>query len=377
MAPKDDPQLASICRSPLCQGRSRREVLVAGGGLASLAAIGLSSSAVATSSPRRIDVHHHHGTPDLIRFLETHESDRFLPPINWTASAAIEDMDRAGVQTAVLSQTAPYHLGTAEERRVLARSLNEAGARLGLDHPGRFGLFATLPMPSIDDCLAEITYGLDVLGADGVAMVTSADGKWLGDPFFDPIHAELNRRKAIVYVHPWTPSCCTQLVPQIPEFIIEYATDTSRTIGSLIWSGTTTRYPDIRFIFSHGGGTMPFLIERFLAGTSAELVDGIVTRGVSSVAAPPAPPVGTLNALRGFFYDTAQVANPVALEALRNVASTAQILYGSDYWYRTNEETVAGLTRSAVFDEAELAAIGRGNAERLFSGNPGRMLRLP
>jgi predicted TIM-barrel fold metal-dependent hydrolase len=365
------------CEAKQGHVHSRRDLLAASCGAAALAALGGAALAADSRSPRRIDVHHHHGTPELIRFLATHESDRLLPPVGWTAQAALEDMDKSGVQTAVLSQTAPYHLGTAEERRALARSLNDAGARLGLDHAGRFGLFATLPLPSIDHCLAEIEYGLDVLGADGVAMLSSAAGKWLGDPYFDPIHAELNRRKAIVYVHPWTPDCCTQLVPQIPEFIIEYGTDTARAIGSLIWSGTIDRYPDIRFIFSHGGGTMPFLIERFLAGTSAELVEGIVTRGVSSVGAPPPPVVGTLNALRSFFYDTAQISNPVALDALRKVVSASQILYGSDYWYRTNEETVAGLVASQVFSQAELVSVERGNAERLFGGDPGRALRRP
>jgi predicted TIM-barrel fold metal-dependent hydrolase len=358
-------------------GHSRRDLLRGGCSAVMLSALGSCTHALGAPPPRWIDVHHHHGTPELIEFLATHESNRLLPPVRWTAAAAIEDMDRSGVQTAVLSQTAPYHLGTPDERRALARSLNEEGARLGIDHPGRFGLFATLPLPSIDHCLAEIENGLDVLGADGVAMLTSADGKWLGDAYFDPIHAELNRRKAVVYVHPWTPDCCTQLVPEIPEFIIEYGTDTSRAIGSLIWSGTVNRYPDIRFIFSHGGGTMPFLIERFLAGTSGELVDGIETRGVSSVAAPPAPAIGTLNALRSFFYDTAQISNPVALEALRKVVSAPQILYGSDYWYRTNEETVAGLVGAGVFSQSELAAVGRGNAERLFGGAPGRALRWP
>lgn len=356
---------------------SRRQVLNASAGMALLAATGQGAGAATPPSSRRIDVHHHHGTAELLRFLDANDSDRMLPPVNWSASAAIEDMDRSGVQLAVLSQTAPYHLGTAEQRRSLARSLNEDGARLGLDFSGRFGLFATLPLPSIDDCLAEIAYGLDVLGADGVAMVTSVGGKWLGDPFFDPILEELNRRKAIAYVHPWTPDCCTNLVPHVPEFIIEYGTDTSRTIASLVWSGAASRYPDISFIFSHGGGTMPFLIERFLAGTSAELVEGIITRGVSSVAVPPAPPPGMLNTLRSFFYDTAQIANPVALEALRRVATTSQILYGSDYWYRTNTETVAGLTSAGVFSDSELSAVGRGNAERLFKGDPGRNLKFP
>jgi len=319
-----------------------------------------------------IDVHHHHGVPALVEFLAKHPSDRELPPIAWTVEGALADMDEAGVTKAMLSQFAPYHLGTAVERRVLARQLNEAGARFGRDHPGRFGLFATLPLPSIDDSLAEMAYGFDVLKAEGVALVTSAGGKWLGDPFYAPLYEELNRRSAVVFVHPWTPDCCTGLVPGIPEYIIEYGTDTSRAIGSLIWSGTTTRYPNIRFIFSHGGGTMPFLIERFLAGGSAEIVPGIVTKGKSPPFVPTQPPNGPLGELRRMYYDTAQCSNPVALGALRQVVPPSQILYGSDFWYRTNVETARGLNTSGVFTPSELRAVQRGNAERLFaSAAPG------
>lgn len=324
---------------------------------------------------RLIDVHHHYGTPLFADFMASRPSDRAFPPVTWRVDQAIEDMNASGVATAVLSQFPPYHLGTAAERRALARDLNEAAARHAIEHPGRFGLFTSLPLPSIDDCLAEITYGFDVLGADGVAMVTSVDGKWLGHPFFEPLYEELNRRKAIVYVHPYTPACCTGLVPEIHEYIIEYGTDTTRTIGSLIWSGTTTRYPNIRFILSHGGGTMPFLIERFLAGTAAEVVPGIVTKGKSPPFVPPQLPGGVLRELRRLYYDTAQCSNPIALRALRDVVLPSQILFGSDYWYRTSVETVRGLDSAEVFAEPELQAVKCLNALSLFEGQPGRRIR--
>lgn len=322
-----------------------------------------------------IDVHHHYGSPAFVKFTQAYPSDRAFPPVTWRADEALADMDASGVGTAVLSQFPPYHLGTAAERRAVARDLNETAARHAVDHPGRFGLFTALPLPSIDDCLAEIAYGFDVLGADGVAIVTSVDGKWLGHPFFEPLYEELNRRKAVVYVHPYTPSCCTGLVPEIYEYIIEYGTDTTRTIGSLIWSGMTAKYPDIRFIFSHGGGTMPFLIERFLAGTSAEVIPGIVTKGKSPPFVPPEPPGGVLAALRRLYYDTAQCSNPIALRALRDVVLPSQIVYGSDYWYRTNMETMRGLDTAGVFAEPELQAVKRQNAHSLFGGRPGACVR--
>ncbi|WP_313805625.1 amidohydrolase family protein [Sphingobium sp.] len=318
-----------------------------------------------------IDVHHHHGTPEFAQFMADTPSDRIFPPNTWRVEEALADMDESGVRTAILSQFPPYHLATAARRKALARDLNEAAARHATDHPGRFGLFTSLPLPSIDDCLEEIEYGFDVLGADGVAISTSIDGKWLGDPYFTPLWEELNRRKAVVYTHPYTPACCCGLVPEIPEYIIEYATDTTRTIGSLIWSGTTERFPDIKFIFSHGGGTMPFLIERFLAGTAVEVVPGITTKGKSPPFVPPQPSKGILHELRRMYYDTAQCSNPIALRALRDTVLPSQILFGSDYWYRTSVETVRGLDSAQVFTGPELEMVKNRNASRLFESWPG------
>ena len=322
-----------------------------------------------------IDVHHHHGTPQFAHFMATRPSDRVFPPNTWQVDQALEDMDASGVETAILSQFPPYHLCTSAERRALARDLNDAAARHATDHPGRFGLFTSLPLPSIDDALAEIEYGFDALGADGVAIVTSVDNKWLGDPYFAPIYEELNRRKAVVYTHPYTPSCCTGLVPEIPEYIIEYGTDTTRTIGSLIWSGTTERYPDIRFIFSHGGGTMPFLIERFLAGTAEEIVPGILTKGKSPPFVPPQPSGGMIHELRRLYYDTAQCSNPIALRALRDTVTPSQIVFGSDYWYRTSIEAARGLDTARVFSAAELDNVRYRNALALFGYKPGSRIR--
>lgn len=270
-------------------------------------------------------------------------------------------MDRA-----IVSQFVPHELGTASERRILARNLNEQAARLGHDHPKRFGFFVTLPITSIEDSLNEIAYGFDVLNADGVAMTTSIGRRWLGDAHYTPIYEELNRRKAVVFVHPIAGECCSGLIPAVPDYVVEFATDTSRAIANLIWTGTTTRYPDIRFIFAHGGGSMPYLIERFMAGTSAEIVPGIVTHGKRPPFVPHQPPQGPLAELRRMYFEVAQASNPVALSALRQVVPVSQILYGSDYGYRTNVETVEGLASSKVFSSDELRSIGYRNARRLF-----------
>ncbi len=168
-----------------------------------------------------------------------------------------------------------------------------------------------------------------------------------------------------MYVHPIEAKCCLNIVKDVADTVVEYGADTTRTIASLIFSGTTARFPDIQWIFSHGGGMMPYVIERFLSGTTAEVEPGVVTKGQGSVP-PRNVPKGVLHELRKMYYDTAQASNPVAMRALRTVVPVSQIVYGTDYWYRSSEETSRGLTTNRVFTAEELGAINRGNAERIL-----------
>ena len=239
-------------------------------------------------------------------------------------------------------------------------------ARLATDYPGRFALFATLPLPDIEASIKEAVYALDHLGAVGLTVYTDAGKAYLGDPVFNNLWVELNRRNAVVFVHPHAPACCTGAVPGVPDSLIEFGTATSRTIASLIFSGQTVRHPGIRWIFSHGGGTVPYLIERFLGGTQAEIVPGIVTRGQPSAQGVQQPPGTFLAELRKMHFDTAQVANPAALQALKTVVGTSQILFGTDVWYRTEKETAQAVVASAVFNADELQQIARGNALKLL-----------
>src|ERR1700719_3756081 len=215
--------------------------------------------------PFRIDTHHHFSAPGFIAAIASRKTNQ-QPLEQWTPSKAIEDMDKSGVATAMVSTSEPsVWFGDNEAARKLAREGNDFGARLMVDHPGRFGMFSTVPLPDIDGCLREIEYSQDTLKADGVCMMTSYQGKYPGDPAFDPVMSELNRRKAVVFLHPVKPECCKDLQPELAPALIELGTDTTRAIASLILDGTASRYPDIRFIFSHGGGTMPYLITRFEA----------------------------------------------------------------------------------------------------------------
>jgi predicted TIM-barrel fold metal-dependent hydrolase len=218
----------------------------------------------------------------------------------------------------------------------------------------------------VDASLAELAYAADTLEARGFAVYTNVGDRWIGDRAFDPLFAELDRRRALLFVHPVAAACCQNLLPGVPDNIIEYQTDTSRAIASVVFGGVTTRFPRIRFVFSHGGGTMPFLIERFLGGTAAEIVPGVTTTGQGGSYVPRQPQGGALAHLRRLHYDTAQCANPVAMRALRTVVGTSQIVFGTDYFYRTATETVQALENCGVFGRAELDAIAHDNAAQLL-----------
>jgi len=316
-------------------------------GVLAIAGAALAGGVRAQAAPHRIDVHHHLSPP---AYLDAVGPQASPPTRNWTPARSLEDMDRAGVATAMLSITTPgLWFGDAAQAARLARACNEYAAGLVQAHPGRFGSFAALPLPDIDASLAEIAHALDVLKADGVTLFTSYGGKWLGDPAFAPVLEELNRRRAVVYTHPASAACCVDLVPGIPDPAIEFGTDTTRTIAQLLFSGAAARWPELRLIFSHAGGTMPFLIERFefLARDPAmrqRLAGGAV-----------------LPALRRFHYDTAQVSNPVAMGALLKLVPASQVVFGTDYPFRTSEEHVRGLAGCGLEAEA-LRAIERDNA---------------
>ncbi len=222
------------------------------------------SAQTADAKPFRIDVHHHLSPPTYVTASnESGFGDALMK--NWTIEKTLADMDKAGIATAMLSVTTPgVNFTKGDPARRLCREANEYAAKLVADYPGRFGNFAMLPLTDAEGSLREIAYALDTLKADGIALMTSYGDKWLGDPLFLPVMEELNRRKALVYTHPTAANCCVNLVPTQQPVMIEFGTDTTRTIADIVFSGNARRFPDIRWIFSHAGGTMPFLIERFV-----------------------------------------------------------------------------------------------------------------
>jgi predicted TIM-barrel fold metal-dependent hydrolase len=302
------------------------------------------------TAPRRVDFHHHFVPPrHLEAILAQRESGR-TPP--WSPELSIAEMEKNGIATAICSLVQPgvWLGGGVESARTLARECNEYGARMVADHRGRFGLFAVIPLPDTEGSLREIEYALDTLKADGINLFTSFEKKYLGDPAFAPVYEELDRRRALVYVHPTQPLCCVGLVPGVTVSTIEYATDTSRTIASLVYSGMSTRFPNIRFVFSHGGGTMPFLLGRF-ERLAVEKNDPWLKDGAAPL-------------LKKFHYEIAQANHPGALDALLRLAPISNVLFGSDYPLRPASEAVEGVTAYS-FTDAQRHAIDRDNAERL------------
>jgi 6-methylsalicylate decarboxylase len=307
---------------------------------------------MATAKPHRIDVHHHHTPPPYAAAITAKNIPG--PVRDWTPEKSLADMDKAGVATALTSITTPAmrFLDDAGARK-LARECNDYTAKLVADSKGRFGMFAVMPMPYVEGTLQEIGYALDTLKADGIALLTSYGDKWLGDPAFTPVMEELNRRRAVVYTHPTTANCCGNLIPDVPDSIIEWGTDTTRTIASLVFSGAAARFHDMRIIFSHGGGTLPFLTERFLRLPMAN-------KNLASRV-----PNGVEVELKRFYYDTAQAAHPYALASLTRLIPVSQIVFGTDFPYRTAIDHVKGLTDYG-FSANDLQSIDRDNALRLL-----------
>jgi len=329
-------------------------------GAAAMAAVGLgkprgaAAQTTEVTKPYRIDVHHHLSPPT---YIAASNVSNFGDPLmkNWTPEKSLGDMDKAGVAVAMLSVTTPgLNFTSGEAARKLARECNDYAARLVADHPGRFGCFAAVPLTDIDGSLQEIAYALDTLKADGIGLMTSYGDKWLGDPSFLPVMEELNRRRAVVYTHPTVANCCVNLVKTQQPVMIEFGTDTTRTIADIVFSGNALKFREIKWIFSHAGGTMPFLIERF------------VRNPLVNPKAKATVPDGTLAELKRFYYDTAQTSNKGSMSALAAIIPASQIVFGTDFPYRTSIDHVKGLRDAGVFTDAQLMDIERGNALKLL-----------
>lgn len=290
-----------------------------------------------------IDVHQHFRMPGL--------TVRVPDEIGWTPAHSIEQMDEFDIETGVVSAPASYDLyQDSDDSRRLTRTCNEFMARMASDHPGRFGFFGVLPLPDVDSCLREIELIFDELGGHGIGLFSNVGDKWPGDPQFDAVFAELDRRGAVVFIHPIVADCCHTLLPNVNEGILEYDFDTTRAVVSLLVNGTLARYPNVRFIVNHSGAAVPALAGRI----QARVPDN-----------PPAYPNGVLYELQKLYYEVGHATYPWPMAALTELVTSSQILFGSDYPFQAVETTVSGLADFPL-TAADRHAIQRGNAEMLF-----------
>ena len=311
-----------------------------------------SGQAPAPARPHRIDIHHHFAPPAWVAEVKGRP---LLQAANttWTPTKSLDDMDRGGVAAAMVSITNPgLWFGDFEITRRLARACNDYGATLVQDHPTRFGLFAAMPLPHVDNTLKEIEYAYDTLKADGIALLTSYGDTWLGHAAYRPVMEELNRRKAVVHVHPTAANCCRNLDYGVAPGSVEYGTDTTRAIVGVTFSGDAARFPDIRFIWSHAGGTAPFLAGRIegAAGGAKERL-----------------PNGFISETKKFYYDTAGAANRGALASLLQLVSAEHVLFGTDFPPGgTSLELAKALEDVGLFNPRDLRAVEQDNAVKLL-----------
>jgi predicted TIM-barrel fold metal-dependent hydrolase len=338
---------------------SRRQFLASAAAAGAAAALGGTAVPAKAATAKLIDTHHHFYPPTYQKAWADWEDQRKIPhfgvQLAWTQENDIEAMDKNGITTAVLSLASTpgvWFDAGAEKAHDMARLCCDFAAEMVRDKPGRYALFAPLSMLEVDATLKEIEYVFDTLKADGINLQTNYGDKWLGDPAYKPVLEELNRRKAVVYVHPLAASCCGRLSVGAFPAVIEVPHDTTRTIVSLLLSGTFARLRDIKWLFSHAGGTIPFLAGRIEAfyEQRARAPGGFAPDGIEAE-------------LRRLSYDTANATHPAAMAALTKLVPVSQITYGTDYPYFPLNQIDS--LRQLGLPSPDLDAIASGNAARL------------
>jgi 6-methylsalicylate decarboxylase len=315
-----------------------------------------------TGNPDRsltIDTHHHI-LPDFF-WLETNDSHvpvGGLAPLQWSKEAMISFMDDAGIDVAVMSVSTPgVHLGDSEKARSLARRCNEFAAELVHTRPDRFASFACIPLPDIDGSLEELSYAVDVLRLDGLVLFTNSRGVYLGDATLEPVFEELERRKSVVFVHPNPSPDAVAHSLGLPDNLLDFPTDTNRAVAQMHYTNRFARTPNVKYIFSHAGGSIPYLAARFAIIDEMDFIPGGEERGAVA------------SMFRRMYWDTALAASDPVLRMLRDIVGVDQVLYGTDFPYLRRDLAIDSKQRileSSELNDSERRAILGGNASRLF-----------
>jgi aminocarboxymuconate-semialdehyde decarboxylase len=278
-----------------------------------------------------VDIHHHM-LPDFF-WQATNEGDHpigGIAPPSWSRAGALSFLDDAGIDAAITSISTPgVHTGDDAAAGALARRCNELAAEMIRDRPDRFGGFACLPLPDVNGALAELAYALDVLHLDGVVLFSNALGTYLGDPHFTPLFDELQRRGVVVFVHPNPSPDPSAHALGLPDSLIDFTTDTTRAIAHLHYSNTFARTPDVKYVFSHAGGTVPYLAGRFGIVDEMRVIPGAETRSTAA------------ETFRRLYWDTALSWGDPVLSMLRDVVGIDRVVFGTDYPYLRRDLAVA------------------------------------
>jgi predicted TIM-barrel fold metal-dependent hydrolase len=303
---------------------------------------------------------HQHIIPDFYWEASNEDGNAAggITPPRWSLAGAVAYLDEARIDVAVPSISTPgVHFGDDAAARTLARQVNEYLAEIKRQRPDRFGGFASLPLPDVAGSLAELEHALDVLELDGVSLMSNAGDRYLGDSYFDEVFAELQRRAAVVFVHPTASPDPIAHTLGLPDALLDYPVDTSRAVAKLHYSNTFVRTPDIKYVFPHAGGTIPFVASRFAIVDAMNVISGAEDRG---------PFTDTLPRL---YWDTASAFNDPVLRLLRSVTGLDNVVFGTDYPYPRDAISIGGLrqleTTRELSDDERQAVLGE-SAVRLL-----------
>ena len=309
----------------------------------------------------KIDMHVHY-VPQayreaLLANCGDDDPDGFPTP-EWNPEMHLEFMQKLGISTTMLSITSPHiNFGDAQAARILARKVNEDGAKLARKYPDKFGVLASLPLPDPEASLKEICYSMDVLHVDGFTLPTNTQGVYLGNSCLDPVFAALNERKAVVVLHPNKPSVIPDdVLEELPMPWMEFFFDTTRAVMNMMIKGTLRRYPDIRMVVPHAGAFLPILVDR-------------VQSALQVMKIGQEEDLDIYASMRSLYFDVAGVCLPRQLAALLQLADDDHLLYGSDYPYTPEVGCIYlanALDQTNLLSEAQRRAIYYENAQRLF-----------
>ncbi|MSQ52136.1 MAG: amidohydrolase [Betaproteobacteria bacterium] len=309
----------------------------------------------------RIDTHQHHIPEFYKKALErvgVHGSGE-NPWAKWSVEQALDVLDRRGIAATVSSISSPgIYFGDVKFATRLARDCNEFAAKMVADHGSRFAMLGVVPLPDTAAACREVEHALDTLKLDGISLLTHVGKSYLGQPEYDELFAELNRRKAVVFLHPVRPNLDGLADYDFPTGTVELTTDTTRAVVNMFYHGYPERYPDIRWILSHAGGMLPMVIYRLRNMSKRPEVASRLPKGVDYY-------------LRQMYFDLAQASVPLIQRALEEIADPAKILFGSDFPFsqvgeKVVDDVLAGIESFDGYDAGRRSMILGANALALF-----------